>query len=420
MINKDIAIVILNSVQFLNIRFGIDELLKKNLKIDIYIPIENNKNGFERMFDDVFNEMKDLGYNPKRILKDNIHYKILLEPYPMEYYKFNFDYRIKYRYGILCAKPNPVYDPYHFLCYDAILCNSYEEANYLSNFSKTYLIGNMKYINYNKKSIKNKKPILLYLPTYGEFNSTKDVIKELEKLKYDYTIITKMHHGTSFLNSENDNFKKINEMSDEVYDSHTELVKLFEKADVVLSDNSGAIFESLYAEVPVAICSKNINKKLMEFDTYQYILVKNDIIPYTSNPKELSKILKEALKKEYINKQKNIRNQMFFIPNNLTKDFVDIIFSYINGTFDLRYKQLHDVLVSDYYNSKNLIKINDKKIANLNQQLYDMSVNLDNLTSKFNQCSMELNYYRTGKLYKFSKKIYEIKNSIFRRDKNER
>ena len=92
-------------------------------------------------------------------------------------------------------------------------------------------------------------------------------------------------------------------MADEWYDLNTSLSYLLSKSDVVLSDNSGAIFEALYNDVPVAIFAKNINKKLGNFDTIQYDLVTSDIIPYTNNPDDIFKILSLSCSDKYKIKQ---------------------------------------------------------------------------------------------------------------------
>ena len=50
---KDIAVVIQNYVQFINVKLGIDELIKKGYSVDIYCPKDNDNSGFFEMFDDI-------------------------------------------------------------------------------------------------------------------------------------------------------------------------------------------------------------------------------------------------------------------------------------------------------------------------------------------------------------------------------
>ena len=277
---RDIAVTIQNFVQFYSIKSGIDELIKRNHSVDIYIPQTNDDSGLDKMYEETFNELIKYNYTIKRTTDSNVLYKILLEPYPMDFcLKFNFEYRLKYKYSLLSAKPNLVYKPESNICYDAILCFSKYDADFLNVYAKTELIGNLKYLNFKKKSFNSAKPVLLYLPTYGNVSSIDLITAQLEKLKSKYYLITKLHHGTSSLKNETERIEKLKSISNECYNHTTELVKLLEKADVVLSDNSGAIFETLYAKVPLAIFSDDINKnKLGNLDTTQFKLVKKNYI----------------------------------------------------------------------------------------------------------------------------------------------
>ena len=91
-------------------------------------------------------------------------------------------YRIKYKYSLLTAKPNLVYKPENNICYDAILCYGMYEANFLKVFSNVELIGNLKYLNLKPLTKPStNKPILLYLPTYGDVSSIRNITSQLEK-----------------------------------------------------------------------------------------------------------------------------------------------------------------------------------------------------------------------------------------------
>lgn len=308
--NKKIAITIQNFVQFYSVKAFIDQ---GKYDIDIYVPSSNDKRGYTEMYEDIYNYLVKNKYRVYRKLENNKKYKVILEPYAMDsYYNFESGYKLKYKYSVVSAKPNLVYKTESNISFDGILCHSTYEKEVLSCYSKTYLVGKLNYVNFNKKKNKKGKKTLLYLPTYGDYNSIDDIIKKLEELSKKYNIITKEHHGTNYLASENLESQKLNKCMSVVYDSSYPLEKLLETADVVLSDNSGSIFEALYSYVPVCIFSKDLKCCSYEdIDSLQCNLVNKDIIPYTSSVNELENIIEKAMDKKYITKQKKFMMNCF-------------------------------------------------------------------------------------------------------------
>lgn len=432
---KTIAITIQNLVQFYSMKNGIDALTAKGYLVDIFVPISEDSLGFGNMFNETYHSLVDIGYNPLRTVDKSKKYKILLEPYPMDdYIKFNFKYRIKYKYAPIAAKPKLTCNPENNIVYDAILCYGSYEANYLKAYANTYIIGNLKYINFSRSlSTKNNKQILLYLPTYGNNSSIDSVITSLKSLKNDYYIITKAHHGTSFLNEEKNRIEKLKDISDEYYDHNTQLTDLLSQASVVLSDNSGSIFEAIYATVPLAIFADDLNQnKIGDFNTTQYEIVKKEFVPYTNNPSDISKILKDALSEEYIEKQKKLKEMLFYNSSDPIKDFVDIIEIYLTDNIDITNKFIHDVLVTNYLekitminklnaiiaNQKNLLDNQNDIILNHNNSILNKNHELEHLKLILSQKEKILSYYENGKLYKLSKSIYKKYHRFIGKGKN--
>lgn len=423
--NKNIAVTIQNTVQYYSIAPGIDKLINMGYKVDIYIPIySNDVMGFKDMYQNIYNKLVNLKkYNIYRQYTGK-KYKVVLTPYDMGiFFKFNTKYNLKYKYAV-SAKPKLTLTADENIIYDGILCYSTWETDMLKVYSPTYNVGNIKFTDFKKKrSNKNNKPILLYLPTYGKYSSINEVYESLENLKKDYKIITKLHHGTTHLKDEKDKVTTLSNICDEIYDENQELVKLLEIADVVISDNSGAIFESIYAKVPVAIFSKKEDLNLGDLTPLQDTLIKEKIIPYTNNPKYISSIVKQALSKETRNKQLKVSKKLFTVKNeDLVKKFVEVIEFYINDNVNNDYYYLHKELVTTYENLKN----NNLQLSNSNNELLNNKICLENkiqdlnniLIEKENYMNLlqnELNDYRNGKLYKISSKIYRILSKIRRK-----
>lgn len=332
------------------------------------------------------------------------------------------------------AKPDPSLKPDWNIYYDAILCHSQYEASYLKVYSKTILIGPLNN-KITERNPKKGKPNLLYLPTYGTLSSIDELLETLKELKTNYNLIIKLHHGTTFLNDEKNRVNELKYIADECYDLTTSLSELLAKSDVVLSDNSGAIFEALYNNIPVAIFSNNINKKLGDFDTIQYELVSSGIIPYTNNPNNINQVLSAACSTEYIEKQNKISDELFYNDENSQTAFLNIIKNFIDDNINLKYKQLHDVLLEDYrYKSNSINKLNSEKASLLNkinfknQQIDNLrnlnsnseeiinklNNNINDLNNKIKQQDLILYEYNNFFLYKLARKIYKVYFKIFK------
>ena len=348
---KNIAWLVQNLVQFYSIKNGVDALIRAGYKVDVYVPTVEDTDGFKNILNDTYDALSAMGYSPARDPSDAGRYKILLEPYPIgAYSEIPHDYRLKYKYALLSAKPEPSFHTDKNLIYDAELLFSPYEARFLSAFTKTELIGNLKYASFEAaERPETDKKILLYLPTYGDISSIDAIADTLAGLKDEYYIITMLHHGTSFLFSEGDRTEKIVAVSDEHYDHRTELASLLSVADVVLSDNSGAIFESLFAGVPTAVCSDDLNRRRIGgLDTTQYKLAKEGVIPHTTDPSGIPAALSAALSDGVASRQREMRSALFHLPDDPVAEFVGVIEKYLNDEVDRDFKAIHDLASGDF------------------------------------------------------------------------
>ena len=379
---RDIAIVLQNMVQFYNIKNLIDILVREGKSIDLYIPKYKYDKDFNKIYNNAYNNISKLNYNVYRTEQKNIKYKILLECYEIDnIISIKHDYRLMFKYGSLSSAPSKTHKANYYLPFDGVFVYSKIEESYFSAFCKTYLVGNIKFLNYKKEKNFGKKRIL-YLPTYGNLKQIKKTIKALEKISDKYHIIVKIHHGTNYLSKEKEYNEKLKQISAEFYESDVNFIELLKKTDIVLSDNSGAIFDSIYAEVPVVLFADDINANNLgeNFNTHQYDAFKDGVIPYTNNINEIEEIIIEGLKESTIINQKKWKNRIFYTPNDLSSDFISIINDYLNDKIDFKYIKLHRSLYNDY---KNLVSENKKLITYYNS--YKDLVNKNNeLTINYN------------------------------------
>ncbi len=410
---KDVAVVVLNYVQYDSIKLGINALIKKGYIVDIIVPIksEGKSTGFQEMFTNISQYLKGIGYNVIN-KKTSYEYKVLLEPYP--FFNVKSKYKIRYRYGPISAKPGLVYVPINFLQYDVVLSSSKYEKSYLSAFANVHLVGNMKSLDV-KKPKKGDKPVLLYLPTYGEGCSIEEIVLELNKLRKKYYVIAKIHHGTDFLNNEVHRMNLIKNSVDELYDSHKDLSSLLSLSNVVLTDHSAALFEALYVNIPVAIYADDINKySFNNFDTIQYEMVKNGVVPYTNKPNEIKNVLEKALNSSQIKLQREWNIQNMFHSNDPVSDFVNIVEQYLTDSINKRYYAMHNIFkkyVLDMKNDNYKLEQDIVELKTISDATQIKTKNeIEKLEAKLETYQNELKYYENGKLYKIAKKIYKIKN----------
>lgn len=152
--------------------------------------------------------------------------------------------------------------------FDVALAYGPYSHKYLKMFTKSIIVGNPKFDDWFsgqvatekiegvvKKLDKNKKTIL-YLPTHGELSSLELVVKAIPELAKKYNLIVKPHHLTSYLSSETNHPSILNTMRSMgavMVDDFADILPLLKISDIVLLDNSGAIFDAVLAEKPLVL-----------------------------------------------------------------------------------------------------------------------------------------------------------------------
>ena len=401
---KKVAVVIQNLIQFYTIKEFIDSY--KNATIHIFIPQwGEDESGFNEIFETTYNYLKNK--YPSSIYRGNngLHYNILLEPYYIdsEIASISADYKIKYKYSAISAKTNPSYTPDFNSGYDAILCYSNYEKDLLSIYAKTYLVGKLNYCKFKKE--KNREKTVLYLPTYGAVSSLKNDLDAFRALKREgkYKVIIKLHHGTTHLASKSVNSAQIKEVFDDILDEKTPIENILAKADVVVSDNSGSLFEAIYAGVPVcSISAIKTNNHYNGLYPLQDSLRKSHIIPYRKTVTNISSLIKETLSKETIEKQMRFRREQFPLARDeLLDSFTKVIDYYLQKNIaegDKRRIQLRSILD----------RCREEQVNALRQEVDVLSKEVIVLNQKLKE------YDR--RLYRTSAKIYRIVDKSKRKE----
>lgn len=372
-----IVFIIDDLTEFYALRELIDALKKENIFTDIIVPYDSGYNG---LAEHTFRKIKDLGYSPLKDAPKNKTYKILFSPYPTidVIRRTKFIYQIRMPYSTISAKPDPVYNTSFKIDYDAIICFSNYEASFLSCYgADCYAIPYWKYHNFRKSPSNSQKPTLLILPTFGQDTNciqlfTKQLVDELKK---HFKIIIKAHHAIHFGREGKGDFEKLQKLADEFYDSDTPISELFKKSDLALSDNSGSIFEAIYANTPIVTFSKNLNARhLGNIDTLQYKLMTQGIIPHTDDPTKVLPLLLSA--NSYFKKQQDIKDKLFPSTKHNPVDIaINLIKEYLVKDESKDYKKiLHDLMLEEWHADK-------ERTATLEAQIYSLETTIDHLRS---------------------------------------
>ena len=338
---KTVAIIVQNIIQYYSVRPLIKLLLtKKNIQVDIIVfEPESYTEDYHSIAKDVKITIVKDGY--QFIEKPKKEYTMTLAPYS-DMITFKTKYKIGYVYGAATSKPSVTLLPELKKGFHAILLHDTYGAELYSVYAHTYIVPDLYLPSIHHKKTQDK-PVVLFQPTYHD-PSTISVAKCLQELKDKYYIITKSHHGTNNLSEEKEKKDILIEIADECYPSSQFIGPLLDKADVVLSDNSGSVMDALYVNIPVAIATPEITPNMKEIEPLQKSLIDSRIIPYTKEitKENIDKILKKALS----DKQKTIQNDASdkLFPNKKgdADSWYQIIEKYLNNEIDQNYVKLHD------------------------------------------------------------------------------
>ena len=242
--------------------------------------------------------------------------------------------------------------------YDVLFRFNNLEPDYLNAYGgRCIALPYWRFVGYKPEKKKKGKPTLLILPTFGDISCMDAFNDELaKKLREDYFVIAKSHHASDFRPEERSRLEKLKKVAHEFYDSDTPISDIVAKADIILSDNSGALFEAMYAGVPVvSLAKENNSRRLGELNTIQYKLANSGVLPFTSDPKKLPELLANV-RKDNFKKQQAFAKKVFLpLDTNPTKIFVDTTLLYLKkDPSDDAHRILHATLVDkwNYLNQK--------------------------------------------------------------------
>jgi hypothetical protein len=225
--------------------------------------------------------------------------------------------------------------------HDLILAFGDRDSKLFSLFATTKKVGNPKFDDWFNNELdedllsnlrgkmREDKKTVLYLPTHGDLCSIEDLAEEIKRISFDYNVLVKIHYHT--LREEPDKVEKIRHDSIIILGDEVDLLTLLKISDVVVSDNSSAIFDAMLADKPVIatdflsdeyldVSHKSLkkpgilNKGAMTYSgSIEQLIKKEKKIRIISKPGELKDSIEKAISDDEIYKKyrKEICRKLF-------------------------------------------------------------------------------------------------------------
>lgn len=160
--------------------------------------------------------------------------------------------------------------------YDTILCYGEHTRAALDIQGSAVAVGNPRFDDWHQQRYpralvnalaRNKKKLtVLYAPTYGELSSITHWAKALHELQIEVTLLVKLHHGTQLRAEEAPARALVQRYFARNQLQNASPFALLEAADVVLTDNSGYLFDALHAGKRTLLLEWNGLRELLASD----------------------------------------------------------------------------------------------------------------------------------------------------------
>lgn len=281
---------------------------ENGIAYDLYIPVIREEK-WDAMYLDTYSVLRNRGVDVKLVEEvPEFIYKMAFYPYLPYYIELQSIYKIRYQYGL--AKPDFNLDAWS-VGFDYVFSMSTYDHSVLQSYTQSEIVGMIKYANFKEKDKKKKeKYSLLYLPTYGAESSLEIFAELVDELKDKFEVKVKLHHGTTFLEPERKSLMQSKVQS--VFDHHTALTDLIQDADIVLSDGSGAVFDALYTNTPIAILKHQPAKTFEGIIPLEEQLISKGIIPLIENVEKMEWVLIDTIENEEMKKLRQKEKEVLF------------------------------------------------------------------------------------------------------------
>jgi Putative glycosyl/glycerophosphate transferases involved in teichoic acid biosynthesis TagF/TagB/EpsJ/RodC len=246
----------------------------------------------------------------------------------------------------------------------------------ISGFCASEIVGNPRYDGCSSLEIGGGG--MLYMPTYGDLSSLPHFIEALPTLPEDLGIRVKLHHGSEFKDT-----KLVDRLRSDprvvLIDGYANALEDIARADVVVSDYSGAIFDALYLDRPIALLQPPVEQEIIRTDAESIEIARaQDIGPIARSADELYAAIQSATadKGKWEKSREALRREIYAYEGNSAERVIEALKDLMEGKYDPPSvkRELRDTYIRYLRGSRQLkaaIKTRPKKIQDKTRNLQD-------------------------------------------------
>ena len=200
------------------------------------------------------------GVRMSNVIQQGQRFACLVSPYYTPALKMLAKTHVRAMYGLAKEEWNHAW---WNTFYQRILCYSHYSQQALDINGSAKVVGNPRFDRWHQGQfdvtlpaslrLDDNKPTILYAPTYGALSSLPHWAEKLSHLSREFNVITKLHHGTCSRPEEAASLALANKYLKKRADAPQHVLSLLAKADYVITDNSGFIFDAVHVDKRVIL-----------------------------------------------------------------------------------------------------------------------------------------------------------------------
>lgn len=201
-------------------------------------------------------------------------------------------------------------------------------------FCASEIVGNPRYDGCSFKEVGGGG--LLYMPTYGELSSLPHFIQALPTLPDDINIRVKLHHASEFTDTD-----LVHQLAADsrvtLIDGYANALEDIARADVVVSDYSGAIFDAVYLDRPIALFQPSVEQTILRTNAESIEIAEAQSIgPVASTAEELYPAIKRATDERHTWKQSRdaLRERIYSYEGKSADRIIAVVSDLMDGQYD--------------------------------------------------------------------------------------
>lgn len=294
-----------------------------------FIVVEQPYN--ENFFSDPF--IKESGFSYKWMKKNEIRqmdgiFDVIFFQAPFPGIEtFSLSRLVSLQYGL--AKERHNYGEWRSLADLNLMYGEYSVKK-VEHFSPSEAVGNPKFEGFDRanavevrkrfadrwSSYNPDRPTVLFMPTWGELSSFTTVIPVLGNLQKEMNVIVKIHHNEGKKADQTWQVFARGHGIDLLFDGSADQQELLLVSDLAVSDFSGAIFDAVFAKIPVVLVQIGVEslqgKQKFDLETLEYVR-RTEIGLVCNDTTEIEVGIRSVMTSsaEYVSRAAALRKELF-------------------------------------------------------------------------------------------------------------